>query len=408
MRAWRWAPLLPLAALVWLCWRFTVDVPFCDDWQMVDDLALLAHGEYPIARLWRFQNEHRFAFSMPIMLAVATWTRWTIGAQVALNVALAAGAFAMVRQNVAGFAAFVAAALMFSWVQWENWTWGYQVSVFLQLVAGVGVVALLARDRSSTFSSGRTTAAAGALAFVAQYSFGFGQAAWPTGAWMLLRQRRWRELAVWTAAAALATGLYFAGWRTIPAVALHAHGRLLLRVPLFVLLFLGRPLSGGALPWPALLGASGLVLAAVLHYRRPPSTAASRFGWGLIAYALCAATACALGRVAHLEAALASRYTTAGQLFWVGLVVVMAGVSVDERPPLRFVLGGILATSLLAGAMALPEWRAHSDALVLGRRAMQRLDFDDPHIWALQPTDRRLREWCHNLHVLGLSVFRDR
>src|SRR6266704_3517626 len=133
MKVWRWAPLVPLAALIWLCWRFTVDVPFCDDWQMVDDLGLLAQGGYPVARLWRFQNEHRFAFSMPIMLAVATWTRWRIGAQVALNVAVAAGAFAVVRRNVAGFAAFVAAALMFSWAQWENWTWGYQLSVFLQL-----------------------------------------------------------------------------------------------------------------------------------------------------------------------------------------------------------------------------------------------------------------------------------
>src|SRR5207302_907625 len=113
-RSWGWTAALPLLALIYLSWRYTVDVPFCDDWALADDLGLLAHGEYPLPRLWRFQSEHRFAFSMPLMLAVASWSRWRIGALVATNLALAAGAFAVARRRVAGWPGLVAAALMFS------------------------------------------------------------------------------------------------------------------------------------------------------------------------------------------------------------------------------------------------------------------------------------------------------
>ncbi|HET6197399.1 MAG TPA: hypothetical protein VFE12_16685, partial [Acetobacteraceae bacterium] len=385
----RWAPLVPLLVLAYLCWRFTVDVPFCDDWQMVDDLGLLARGGYPMARLWRFQNEHRFAFSMPILLLLAKWTRWRIGAEVALNVALAAAAFAVVRRNVAGWTALAVAVVMFSWVQWENWTWGYQLSVFLQLLAGVGMVALLPR---------RWPAAA-ALAFVAQFTFGFGQAAWPTGMWMLARQRRWGALAAWAAMGAAATALYFTGWSIIVPV---QHARGLAQVPSFVLLFLGRPLAHG---WPAALVAlSGLVLAAALLHRRPAPSEASRFGWGLVMYALFAGAACALGRAADMQAALISRYTTVAQLFWVGLIVVMGSLPADEWRRLRFVPIGIAAASLLAGIADLPAWRAHAQALAAARPALAREDWADPSLAALQPTDRqRFHEWTENLRALRLS-----
>ncbi|HUZ77180.1 MAG TPA: hypothetical protein VMV93_06315 [Chloroflexota bacterium] len=350
---------------------FGVNVPFWDDWALVPALQRAAHGAVPWGELWAPQNQHRLVVPKLIMLGLAGLARWDVRVDMWLCFGLAIGTFCVVYWAIGpgagraarprgGALALYVALFLFSAAAYDNWVWSWGIEWWLVALAAAGAVGVMTRWRASWLA----LLAGAALAATATYSFGAGMLVWAiaTLALAALWRPLWRYLAVWCALAGAAIGLYFWGW-TAPAdmgfTLMHP-----LRAGLYVLVYLGSwargPVYalallalhglaglggsadlirfGGAFPtlpaWvaaafavlPALIGLSGLAVAAIIHValwhggrerleRWLPSLLLLYFGL------LCAGLT-ALGRADEgVQEALASRYLTLSALFWIGLLV---------------------------------------------------------------------------------------
>jgi hypothetical protein len=180
--------LIPLAFLIWVVAQYAVDAPYLDQWELVPLLEKSYHGELTLPDLWVQHNEHRIFFPQIIMLVLARLTGWNSGYELAVNILLALGLFAVfIRQvkiaeqklGVAGLSWAVPAIslVVFSLSQFQNWLWGWQLGMFLNLLTVMGGIVLLAGE---TFRWHRFVAAA-LLGIVATYSFASGALVWPIG-----------------------------------------------------------------------------------------------------------------------------------------------------------------------------------------------------------------------------------
>ena len=73
--------------------RFSVDVPFWDQWELVPRLQHLYAGTITLDDLWQQHNEHRKVFPILWMLVLAGLSDWNVHLEIATNVALGAGMF---------------------------------------------------------------------------------------------------------------------------------------------------------------------------------------------------------------------------------------------------------------------------------------------------------------------------
>ena len=77
---------------VFLCfnfiYRFGVDVPFWDQWELVPFLDLWASGTLSLGDLFSQHNEHRIFFPRLIMLLLAAATGWNSRAEMWFNFSL--------------------------------------------------------------------------------------------------------------------------------------------------------------------------------------------------------------------------------------------------------------------------------------------------------------------------------
>jgi len=212
--------LVPLAFLIWVVAQYAVDVPFRDQWELVPLLEKTYHGELTFHDLWAQHNEHRLIFPQIIMLLLARLTRWNIHYELAVNIIMALGIFAVFihqvkitgrKLGIAGLPWAIPAIslIVFSISQYENWLWGWQLQMFLNLLAVAGGIVLLAND---TFRWWKFAAAA-LLGIVATYSFANGALFWPIGLMLLFIKTRARERKVatagWILIGALTMGTYF-------------------------------------------------------------------------------------------------------------------------------------------------------------------------------------------------------
>ena len=180
--------LVPLAFLLCMVARYAVDVPYWDQWEFVPLLEKSYHGQLTFHDLWAQHNEHRILFPKIIMLALARLTGWNIRCELAVNLILALGIFAVFihqvkitgrKLGIAGlhWAIPAISLIVFSISQYQNWLWGWQLQMLLNLLAVVGGIVLLANDAFSW----RRFAAAALLGMVATYSFANGAVFWPIG-----------------------------------------------------------------------------------------------------------------------------------------------------------------------------------------------------------------------------------
>jgi hypothetical protein len=279
--------------------------------------------------------EHRLLVPRLIWLPLAVSSGWDIRWELLSNGLLLGAIYAAVaietlRARMAKSLLYVSlvftALVAFNLCQVENLIWGWQLSLLIAAASTVGVIVLL-----TTFSSVRSFVLASLFALAATFSFGGGILAWPLGVLALITRRPLsrRHLVAWLSLAGISLTLY----ANVLVQLLTFHWKTSQRPHLggllpYGLAYLGSPIAGwSASPRVAaltgLFGIFVLMVVTTSSVRRRgwlPTLGAS---WTLtILFALGNAALTTLSRTAQgLDQALASRYTTFGGLFWLGLVL---------------------------------------------------------------------------------------
>jgi tetratricopeptide (TPR) repeat protein len=339
--------LLPPVALALLVRAHWVDVPYWDQWQLVPLLDAWYRGELSPGDLFAQHNEHRNPIARVLLLALALWSDWNVGWELATSFVLALGTFAallaILRQTrrvpSSGplvWAAPLSSLLLFSFAQWENWLWGWQLTLVLNLCAAVVGIALLG---GRPLGRWRLTAAL-LCGLVATYSFGNGFLWWLAALVPLLASSgpatgaRLRAAALWLAVAATSVLVYAIDFRR-PLH--HPSWASAWEDPLayarYVLAFLGNPvhhdhaIACGGLGLLLLLTAG--VALAWRPYRRSSRELAPYLA--LACYALLSALLIGVGRSGFgPEQARSSRYVSFGNLLWIAdlaLLLLLVGAS---------------------------------------------------------------------------------
>ncbi len=433
----RVAVFLGLALPVFLSfnyvYRFTVDAPFWDQWELVIQLERMMSGQLSLSDLFSQHNEHRIFFPRILMLLAARVSGWDTRVEIYLGwlTLLATGAVLLSEhlktfgRHWGALALFVPLAwLIFTLRQENNLLWGWQIQIFL---CGLGLCAAMVLLDSSDQHPWRLAGAV-ACAAVATFSFASGLGVWPAGVlcllWRLalvrdpaLRRRRLWLLALWCGASAVAFFLYLYGYEK---VAYHPSTTHFLSAPgktiYFLLVVLGAPLSAE----PDIAGAASkglalvvLLLALAYAVRRGWLDAAkASFAIPLLGFAGAAAVMITIGRVGFegYSTGAASRYTT---LTLLGIVGLYRGFLALHAPRLR--LAGLSALTLM---LFLGVFVTLDAAYAIGRhtRIVRReirthlKDYrtsTDDQLRATYPRPEVVRERAAVLERLELSVFRD-
>jgi hypothetical protein len=343
--------LAPLAILIWIVSRYSVDVPFYDQWEFVPLLDKMYQGQLTFGDLWAQFNEHRIFFPKLLMLGLAWLTHWNIRFENAASIVLAIGIFLLLLAQIRATAralginqlrwAIPACALVvFSISQFENWLWGWQVQIFLGLLAALGTILLLAKQ---PFGWGKFAGSA-LLAFVATFSFANGILVWPIGLALIWLAHRGlpasrAALVIWSAAAMLSLWLYVRDYHAPPD---HPSPTVLFHHPLAYITYLLRLLggtcaqygneNGGILPDKTFALVVGMAALAILGWAGwkviTRFTGEHRSAllpyFALAAYSLGTALMITTGRAAIGTAqSMASRYCSLIGPLWFSIIILL-------------------------------------------------------------------------------------
>ena len=421
--------LIPFLFLVRFCARLYVDVPFFDQWGMVQRLDHLASGTLTVADFWGQHGEHRPLVPIAVMLVLAWLTRWQIGWEIAFNLGLGATIFGifctylMTAWRSRGGAPLwlvpVVSLLVFSPVQWENWLWGWQMTVFMCAAATVLGAYLIASG-----VQGRG-AFAGALAcgVWATYSFASGLVYWvsqPAGVWIGGGARRGALLSAWavTAAITMATFFYHFERPSQPSMLSNfASLEACQRYVLYVLAYAGAPIVSETVTQAATAGAAVIAVFAALAIRLRSARTETVFLFPFLVGAQTIGTAAVsgLGRAwMGVEQALSSRYTTFAVLLWCATLCLLALWRSTWRPglparALTLVVASLVLVTLVEAVTtaraSVSTATARSTSLRFARNSLITGRME-AHLMFLLP----MREVIHDrravLMRLRLSVFR--
>ncbi len=180
--------LLPLILLIVDGIRFSVDVPFWDQWNFVPVLGKSFEAGISFPDLWALHNEHRLFFPRLVMLGFAHLSGCDISWELALDILLAAATLILVLSRAKKVFSLLGlrglfwiapaiSLLAFSLHQGENWVWGWQIQVFLNALAVVAGFLFLT---SPEFNWGNFLGGA-VCGVVATYSYANGLTFWPLG-----------------------------------------------------------------------------------------------------------------------------------------------------------------------------------------------------------------------------------
>jgi hypothetical protein len=415
------APAVVTLALVL---RYGVNVPYADQWTILNMLARIEAGTVRWSELFAQHNEHRMVFPKLAMIGLARLTRWNMRAEMLAGFALAVASLsllmAMARPLFADFgpaarlwAAFTISALMFSLSQWENWLWGWQLQWFLATFAAIAAIALASWSLESPRSPSLPAGAALAV-IVSQYSLASGALLWPlVGAILALHPRRRWLLSAWILVAVAATVLYLIGYER-PAH--HPSTLSAIERPFAYLIYIGNYLSGpigrrGALGLVALASFATVAFMAARRHRHRLQRVAPWIALGGFAVGNAALTG--IGRVGFGAAqALDSRYATIGALLTVAIIgLAMLALGGRTLARSQYWMVGLAAMGLTA-MVAVTDARRVSDVrrinqqLIMGRDCLLSLDeaSDECLLW-LYPDPSIVRLFAPQLATIGWSGF---
>ncbi len=333
---------VPFAVLLYYCLKYTVDIPYFDQWEFIPFLEKSYQGTLSLTDFWAQHNEHRILFSRAIMLVLARLTAWNILAEVLTNVALAVGicgllayqtSLSLKKLGKAGVNWLIplCAALVFSLNQWENWTWGWQIPILLNTLVVVAGIVVLNNAPFSWLKFGLAVS----FGIMSSYTFASGIVYWFIGLGMLFLVNRQEKrkltlsLILWTLAGTLTTLTYLYDY-TQPAN--HPSLLLIFQQPVtytgYVLAYLGSQLRILDNVWSAALtGGLGLVLQGWLLWalwRRGIKFEVILPYLAMSLYAIGGALITGIGRAGFGEVqAVTPRYVTISYLFWIANVVFL-------------------------------------------------------------------------------------
>ncbi len=345
----RIAAVLPALLTVFLVCRYSVDLPFRDDWALAVRIEKIFNNTFSFQDLFAQQNSHRIFFPLLLMLPTAVLSKWNIFYWLALSLVFALGTFFLfayqirdtkkqLGDNKANLLIPVVSILVFSLKQFINWLFGIQLIVFMSVFFVVAGIVLLSKN---PFNSKYFILAA-ISGFMATFSFANGIIFWPLGVIIILLspgpgfKQKSKYAFCWLIITAATVYLFFYHYNTSqelsPALSWYTIARFIFFVfsylgnPLSPVNYLSSPLSPGSFYIPFLLGVLGLIILFYLAFffmqqkRMPVQALTPYFCFSL--YALLSSLIIAFGRVAYLgcKESLAARYVTHGNLFWIGIL----------------------------------------------------------------------------------------
>lgn len=336
------AALIPPGLIAVVMYRYGLNVPFLDEWELVPRLSKALDGQLRFADLWAQHNAHRIVLPRIVLLALARATDWNIRYELAANFAAAMGSLAflvlLIRRTVKPLAPaltpwliLTASLMTFSLSQTANWLWGIQMVMFMNALAAAFTVWALARWGQRW--PGPALAILGAVAGTLSFANGLViMALVPIGLFFAPRRHegsaRLLSVAVAAAVAVGVASFYLVGFRhkaspyyifpfSHPVSYVH-----------YVLVYMGSALgfhSMWAATWWGAVGIGAFAWCGIWLWRCSPAHRQALVPWFLLAlYAVLSGFMTGVGR-AHLgvTAALGSRYITISNLFWVSLLVVV-------------------------------------------------------------------------------------
>ncbi len=419
----RWLPwilaLIPLAYLAACVIRYSVDVPYKDQWALVPLVEKSYQGTLALQDFVASHNEHRPLFPRLVMLFLIRWSGWNIAYELACNILLAVALVGMFgRQLGFTFQSLnlrrpvwlipAISLIVFSVHQSACWLLGYHIAIFLNLFSVTLGFFLLAQSDLRP----RHLAASLALGWVATLSFSNGVLYWPIALLVLWtnvggEKKRAPWLWAWGLLGAGIAALYVSGYHRPeyhPSLRFGLeHPVLLFR---YIMSYLASPVLPGSLAHAWLGGAAGIGLLTWLGWRlwlieKNPLRILSPYA-ALALYGLGTAFLTGLGRAGfNVAQAFSTRYVTFGNLLWITLLIFLA-LFMAQKPGRRgwaiFCAAGIVLLAASSSFLAREDCRTFNKILLAEREKLLRMEtYPDPLI----------QERAAILRKYRLSLFRN-
>src|SRR5574341_1119713 len=134
--------IIPACLLSILIFKFSVNVPFWDQWWFSEMYAKFSNDDLSFEYLISQANEHRLFFPRLIFLALAFLTHWDVRFEILVTFILACvismniyrlGKLARFHDNLRMALFLISNLLIFSPVQFENWLMGMQLALFIPI-----------------------------------------------------------------------------------------------------------------------------------------------------------------------------------------------------------------------------------------------------------------------------------
>ena len=135
------AYLTPIALLIWFVSRFSLNVPYWDQWALVNLFDKVGAGSASFGDFFAQHNEHRIFFPKIIFVILAFASKWNVHIEQGFSVFLAIVTFFLMykiaesssnsHRSLFHLFNILNCFFLFSLVQFENWLWGFQIAWFL-------------------------------------------------------------------------------------------------------------------------------------------------------------------------------------------------------------------------------------------------------------------------------------
>ena len=341
--------LVPAIILGMLVLRYSVNLPFWDQWIFLPKLfaKINLNGSLSFSDLIEQHNESRKLFPRLIFLNLGYLTQWDVRYEMLLIFLsacfISVSIYVLNRRTVGGskvkglIIAFIANLLIFSTIQYDNWFWGIQLVVFIPIACLTAAI-LIAYSGLSTPAKHLNSLI---LCLISTFSYANGLLSWILFPLILVLtdMKSWSEFGKkklwfipWIIGFISTLIVYFNGYQR-PEGSPSFFNAIInpIQTVQFFLAFLGSPLGSGINQYniaasTAIGGVEIVVLFAILLYllkhRKNYELFHRSIGWLAIAsYTIVSATITAAGRVGFgLEMSQHSRYTTFSIYLLVALI----------------------------------------------------------------------------------------
>ncbi len=330
--------MLPIILLEILIWRYSVDVPFWDQWDYVDFFVKLDRGTLSFIDLFAQQYEHRQFFPNILFVLLGWLTHWRVRYEMLASFLLAClisfNIYRLSKRTISSCVTRLmllcaANLLIFSPVQCFNWLHGVQVLYFVP----VACVTTCLSVAHSGFSAKTKFLLCASLSIISSFSAANGLLCWVVSFPVLSlstsqsddTKKNWLLIG-WGVGFALSLAAYFYSYQNISElthlnVSEHPSTVAVLVRPVQAIIYfvalLGAPLGACRGIVSAPIGAALLLMFAascfyVAKFRSDFAFVERVMGWLMLgAYSLTTASLITIGRSGSgVEHAMSARYTS--------------------------------------------------------------------------------------------------